>query len=193
VLLFLYYTTLIFLFCFYAGFCWNVPWQGSNIHNAVGCCLHTSLVSGVSNARAAATLINCMCTIKKIHIDLRDYVYHLLRFFHLRSAETPTITGVALSREWLGTAAVTDLNNDDSCQAIIISYIYIANTVLVTFHVNGVPVTCTVLDRCAFFGGLEQSVCSSVCVIKPLCLRRNVKIVLVVHWLASLVSSWGLY
>jgi hypothetical protein len=51
----------------------------------------------------------------------------------------------------------------------------------VTFHVNGVPVKCAVLDRYAFFGGLEQSVCSTVCVIKSLRLRINVKIVLVVH------------
>ena len=36
----------------------------------------------------------------------------------------------------------------------------------VTFHVNGVHVKCAVLDRCAFFGGLEQSAFSFVYVIK---------------------------
>jgi hypothetical protein len=35
----------------------------------------------------------------------------------------------------------------------------------VTFHVNGAPVRFAVLDRCAFFGGLEQSVCSTPYVI----------------------------
>lgn len=140
-------------------------------------------------------------------------MYHLLRFFHLRPAETPTITGVALRLQGLATAAVTDLTMTtclaDFSQAFIMSYIYIANTVLessvntgypfqilrsyftlhrftvrsmaVTFDVNGAAVKCAILDRCAFFRGLEQSVCLSVCVIKALYLRRNVKIVLVVH------------
>jgi hypothetical protein len=35
----------------------------------------------------------------------------------------------------------------------------------VTFYVKCVPVKCAVLNGCAFFGGLEQSVCSAVCVI----------------------------
>ena len=116
-----------------------------------------------------------VCELRKIHIILRDYVYHLLRFFHLRPAGTPTMTGVVLRQKGLGTAAVTELTMvrlADFCQAFVMSYIYIANTVLeasvntgypfqilrshftlrrftvcsmpVTFHVSGVPVKCAV-------------------------------------------------
>ena len=84
-----------------------------------------------------------MCTMKKIHINLRDYVYHLLRFFRLRSAETSAITGVALRQKVLGTAAVTDLRMTtclaDLCQTIIMSYIYIANTLLEASLNTGYP------------------------------------------------------
>jgi hypothetical protein len=42
----------------------------------------------------------------------------------------------------------------------------------VMFHVNGVPAKCAGLDRCAFVGGFEQSVCSSVCVISRYALEE---------------------
>jgi len=71
---------------------------------------------------------------KKIHINLRDYVYRLLRSFHLRFAEMPALTGTALRQKGQCTAAVTDLTMTTClasfCQAIIMSYIYIANTLL---------------------------------------------------------------
>ena len=42
------------MFCsFFGRILLECCWQGSSTHNTAGCCLHNSLVSGVSNARPA--------------------------------------------------------------------------------------------------------------------------------------------